>query len=127
MRINRINQNNYQNNRQKDIGFKLNSCVILDGLHCNYSRFSDDTARALQKAIFDPLWDAGRIKKGSIYKVIPDENDPSKYWVLDKETMDRINDTKTEDEGDNLWDEIVRGIRTFRVNWANKRAMTTAS
>lgn len=122
MRIQGVSKNNYQSNYPKrDIGFKLNSIVIVEGFNQDYGKIGETTNKALHKAIFEPILRGGRIRLGQKFKVVQDERDLSKFWILDPETMEKVRQVQTNADEYNLWKEITEGIKTFRVNWRNKQ------
>ena len=123
----RIQSSNQNNDSKKNIRFKMNSCVILEGFYCDYSRLEASTKIVLHKAIFQPLLTCGRIKMGKKYKVVQDERELSTFWVINEETMERIKNTTTETEGDNLWQEIINSVRTFKINWTRKQPKIRAN
>lgn len=100
MRIQSINQNNYQN---RNIGFKKNSTILIEGLNCEYSELCAPSKRVLLDGISDFLVRYGFLKLGEHFKLrrLQDiDTRQTKFIILDSKTIKAIDSAPTDKEKD---------------------------
>lgn len=122
MRIQNINQNNYQNNRpKKNIGFKMNSCVVLEGFKSEYAKLEGTTLETVQKAIKEVLRQFNRTQKGEKITVLQDNENLSKFWVIDADTIEKAQKNATDKGNNQIGIELPDNVKTYIFNWTDLR------
>ena len=98
MKIQSINPN-YQNNYQKkNIGFKMNTHLHIEGLNCEYKDLCGPSKNILLNTISDLLIRHGFIKNGESYKLCSLRDTSTKqmrFLTLDSATIKKIESTDT--------------------------------
>ena len=116
MRIQNINQNNYPN---RNIGFKENFKIWVDGLNCNYGCLCEESSRALESKVEKLLKRHGIAfhpgRNAVVQKIVPEG---STLIVMDAPTTDRFLNAETEKETAKFITEIQQdmslgGVQTY--------------
>lgn len=108
MRVQGISQNNYQN---KNIDFKQNFKIWVDGLNCNYGSLCEESGKALESKVGTVLKRHGitfHPKRNAVIQKIDPEG--STLIVMDAPTTDRFLNASTDKETAKLITEIQQDM-----------------
>lgn len=119
MRIQSINQNNYQNkNHSKgDIVFKMNTCFRIEGLKCPMDRLGKETLANLTNVVIKNLMYLKRAERYERIRLFQDKNCTSVIFAIDQDTFNKMAKVNGSAEAQQVMTKICDGIETYTLDW----------
>lgn len=110
MRIQSINQNNYQNNRQKDIGFKMNFCIEFPKIPCRRNNPCDNFMRSMGEEGFEIIKGCLQRVGGSKYGIVENaDRNNIRTLIIDEATLRNIDQAADQTARDAILDKVKDG------------------
>lgn len=125
MKIQSINQNNYQNNYpQKNIAFKENFCIVKTNVtKCPLKARCENVVREIEKRLAALIAECQEKTKelGDCLKyAIPEENGEAIY-IFDQPTSIKLIGSKTEEEAVNIFTNLRSGQTGKVINFDTQK------
>lgn len=118
MIVQSVSSNNYQN---KNIGFKMNTRIILKGFNRKYGESGQEFQKTFLRIISEELLKLGRKTADESVLIVQSDKDMSEFLAIDSDTEQKAQNCASEEIRKAFWQEILKKMKTYTLDWTKIR------